>query len=82
MTIAFTRLVATTAVNADKTDFIEEPVQVKNLENVRIKQISAGVSHSLIKCTKLVEFLLEQTILSLPINKRELKNILLVSYSL
>ena len=32
--------------------FIEEPVQVKNLENVRIKQISAGWSHCLIKCTK------------------------------
>ena len=35
------------------SDFIEEPVEVKNLENVRIKQISAGADHCLIKCVKL-----------------------------
>ena len=34
------------------SDFIEEPVEVKNLENIRIKQISAGWSHCLIKCVK------------------------------
>ena len=34
------------------SDFIEEPVEVKNLENIRIKQISAGWSHCPIKCVK------------------------------
>ena len=33
--------------------FIEEPVEVKNLHNVRIKQISAGTCHCLVKCAKL-----------------------------
>ena len=32
--------------------FYEQPVQVKNLQNHRIKQISAGNSHCLIVCTK------------------------------
>ena len=31
---------------------IEQPVEVKNLHNLRIKQISAGYHHCLIKCTK------------------------------
>ena len=35
------------------TDSIEQPVEVKNLENLRIKQISAGHNHCLIKCTKI-----------------------------
>ena len=35
------------------SDFIEEPVEVKNLRNVRIKQISAGYDYCLIKCAKL-----------------------------
>ena len=34
------------------SDFIPEPVEVKNLQDVRIKQISAGGNHCLIKCTK------------------------------
>ena len=34
------------------TVFIEEPVEVRNLHNVRIKQISAGSDHCLIKCEK------------------------------
>ena len=32
---------------------IEQPVEVKNLQNLRIKQISAGRDHCLIKCSKL-----------------------------
>ena len=32
--------------------FIEQPVEVKNLQNLRIKQISAGCDHCLIKCEK------------------------------
>ena len=34
------------------TEFIEEPVEVRNLRNLRIKQISAGTNHCLIKCEK------------------------------
>ena len=35
------------------SDFIEDPVEVKNLDNLHIKQISAGMEHCLIKCVKL-----------------------------
>ena len=33
--------------------FIEQPVEVKNLHNLHIKQISTGDAHCLIKCAKL-----------------------------
>ena len=33
-------------------NFFEEPVEVKNLHNLHIRQISAGRYHCLIKCTK------------------------------
>ena len=33
--------------------FIDEPVEVENLHNLRIEQISTGYNHCLIKCTKL-----------------------------
>ena len=36
----------------DAKDFYEQPVRVKNLETLRIKQISAGSRHCLIICTK------------------------------
>ena len=35
------------------SDWIYEPVEVKNLKNLRIKQISAGYDHCLIKCSKI-----------------------------
>ena len=37
---------------SESDDFYEQPVQVKNLKNLRIKQLSAGSYHCLIICTK------------------------------
>ena len=39
--------------NESTREFIERPVQVRNLDNLRIKQISAGYDHCLIKCVKI-----------------------------
>ena len=37
----------------DSRNFYEQPVQVKKLQNLRIKQMSAGYWHCLIVCTKI-----------------------------
>ena len=39
--------------------YIHDPVEVEGLEKVRIKQISAGLSHCLIKCAKTEEWHLQ-----------------------
>ena len=39
--------------NSTSVDFKEQPVQVKNLQHLRIKQISAGEGHCLVICTKI-----------------------------
>ena len=41
------------ADDPDVEHFIEHIVEVKNLHNLRIKQISAGDDHCLIKCSKI-----------------------------